>query len=74
MRACEGSRTIGVNEVGRNPSRKTDLLPGFVAVVRTTAFSSESLPPDLIRGWRPVRVKKTRQNDQALELLPMDTP
>jgi hypothetical protein len=25
-------------------------------------FSSESLPPDLIRWWRPVRVKKTRQN------------
>jgi hypothetical protein len=26
------------------------------------AFSSESLPPDLIRGWTPVRVKKTHQN------------
>jgi hypothetical protein len=26
------------------------------------AFSSESMPSDLIRGWVPVRVKKTRQN------------
>src|SRR3984893_15586820 len=31
------------------------------ATIKAKAFSSESLPSDLIRGWIPVRVKKTRQ-------------
>src|ERR1700753_1365816 len=33
-----------------------------VSALRLKAFSSESLPPDLIRGWIPVRVKKAGQN------------
>src|SRR5882757_6294190 len=66
------SRGAGLDQVKKSCSRKSlpaccwKTMSGFRS--RAHSVFERSMPSDLIRGWTPVRVKKTRQTKAPLVL------
>jgi hypothetical protein len=74
LAAAAGRVTVGTRSLKKSNRAKPKKrqAPDFdkpgkqEADMRKQSVFERSMPSDLIRGWRPIRVKKTRQNKRLV--------